>query len=119
MARGPERPWRALKPPLLDGHILAAIQRGNAWLVENELEAGKTLDTDGARELKQALYRAATRQGVSLDAKIVKDPVNGRLQVQFRVFTKAQARAYMVQKYGTDRTAWPYNPRFRAPREGP
>lgn len=116
MPRGPERPWRAQRGPHLDGHILAAIQRA-AELVEDELEPGKPLDAESALEVRRALYRAARRQGVALSAKVVRDPTTGRVQVRFRVYDKAAARAYMVTKYGADRSRWPYNPRYRQPRE--
>lgn len=112
MARGPERPWRAQRGPLLDGHVLASVQHGE--LVETGDQA---LTEETALEIKRALFRAARRQGLSVTATVETDPATGRFQVRFRSFTKAQARAYMIAKYGPDRTAWPYNPRFQQPRE--
>lgn len=109
MPRGPERPWRAQRGPLLDQHILAAAAHGE--LVENEAAPGQPLDADTATDFRRALYRAARRQGYALSAT-VEQTITG-YQVRFRVFDKAQARAYMIQKYGPDRTKWPYNPRTR------
>lgn len=112
MPRGPERPWRAQRGPHLDGHILAAAAHGE--LVENELQPGQALDAETAAELKRALYRAARRQGYALSATVEQTPTGH--QVRFKVFNKAEARAYMIAKYGPDRTKWPYNPRTRQQR---
>lgn len=112
MARGPERPWRAQKGPLLDAHILASIYRGE--LVET---GDQPLTEEAALEIKRALYRAARRQGYSVTADVETDPATGRLQVRFRAMTKAEARAFVIAKYGPDRSKWPYNPRFQQPRE--
>lgn len=113
MPRGPERPWRAQRGPHLDGHILAAAAHGE--LVENEIEPGQAMDAETATALKQALYRAARRQGYSLSATVEKSSTG--YQVRFKVFNKAEARAYMIAKYGADRSKWPYNPRARQVRE--
>lgn len=117
MAAGPQRPWRAQKEPLLDGHIQASISRGKdpvtlhfAELVEDELHPGQAMTAEHAAEFKQALYRAARRQGVALVTTIERRP-DGSHQVRFKAVDKSAARAYMIAKYGPDRTQWPYNPR--------
>ena len=124
MPRGPERPWRAQKGPLLDAHIQASIAQGQdpatlhyGELIEDEFAPGQALNAHLATEFKSALYRAARRQGVSLVATIEQLP-GGRHQIRFRAVDKAAARAYMIQRYGPDRSKWPYNPRNRTPKEG-
>lgn len=125
MPRGPERPWRVQKGPLLDGHIQASIARGQdpvtlhyGELIEDEFAPGTPLDAARAAEFKTALYRAAKRQGVSLVATVERRP-DGSHQIRFKAVDKAAARAYMIQRYGPDRTKWPYNPRTpNAPKEG-
>jgi hypothetical protein len=64
-----------------------------------------------AAEIKQALYRAAKRQGFSLTTKIEKS--GKEWDVRYTAIDKAVARRYVVERYGSDRAAWPYNPRKR------
>ncbi len=117
MARGPQRPWRAQREPLLDTHIDASIAGGQdpatlhyAELTEDEINGQAIRDAEVARELKAALYRAARRRNVSLAATVEKRG-DGTYQVRFKAIDKAAARAYMIRRYGPDRTKWPYNPR--------
>ena len=114
MARGPAPAWRARKPPFLDAEILASVSH-----CEMDTETGKygTLvyagceSGDRAKEIIRALHRAAQRQGYSVHCEVKK---SGRIHdVHFVAIDKATARRYVVSKYGTDRNAWPYNPRRR------
>lgn len=125
MPRGPERQWRRQREPLLDPHIAASIAGGQdpttlhyAELTEDEINGQAIRDAEVARELKAALYRAARRANVSLVARVEKR-ADGSYQVRFKAVDKAAGRAYMIQRYGPDRTKWPYNPRTpNAPKEG-
>ena len=121
MARGPQRPWRAQREPLLDTHIAASIAGGQdpatlhyAELTEDEINGQAIRDHQLAKELKNALYRAARRKNVSLSAT-VELRSDGTFQVRFKAIDKAAGRAYMIRKYGSDRTKWPYNPRTPNP----
>jgi hypothetical protein len=114
MPRGPAPGWRARKPPFLDEHILASV---NAAVMDEEtgryaelLYTGCTTQAR-AKEIQQALFRAAKRQGYSLTAKIEKS--GKEYNVRFTAVSKAHARRYVIEKYGSDRSAWPYNPRKR------
>lgn len=129
MARGPQRPWRLQQEPLLDAHIAASVAGGQdpatlhfSELTEDEINGQQIRDAEAARQLKNALYRAARRYNltastkVSLSAKVEKR-ADGTYQVRFRAIDKAAGRAYMIQRYGPDRTKWPYNPRTPNPKE--
>jgi hypothetical protein len=114
MPRGNPPAWRQRKPPFLDAEIQASMRHA-----EMDEETGKygTLiysgceSADRAKEIVRALHRAAMRQGVSVHCEVKK---SGRKHdVHFTVFDKQHARRYVVQKYGTDRNAWPYSPRRR------
>lgn len=125
MARGPERQWRRQQEPLLDSHIAASIAGGQdpvtlhyAEMTEDEINGQVIRQAEVARELKNALYRAARRRQVSLSASVERK-ADGTYQVRFKAVDKAAGRAYMIQKYGADRTKWPYNPRNRQAKEGP
>lgn len=114
MPRGPAPGWRARKPPLLDAHILASVNAAE-MNAENGFH-GELLYTgcktkERADEVKRALYRAAKRQGYSVTAKVEKH--GAEFQVRFTAINKEAARRFVVEKYGPDRTAWPYNPRKR------
>jgi hypothetical protein len=114
MPRGPARPWRALKQPVLDSHIAASINAKDMHPETGyygELVYTGCKSEQRASEIKQALFRAAKRQGVSITAKVEKS--GSEWQVRFTVINKAHARRFVVSKYGTDRNAWPYNPRRR------
>jgi hypothetical protein len=123
--RGPERQWRRQREPLLDTHIAASIAGGQdpatlhyAELTEDEINGQAIRDAEVARELKAALYRAARRRQVSLSATVERK-ADGTYQVRFKAIDKAAGRAYMISRYGPDRSKWPYNPRTpNAPKEG-
>ena len=66
-----------------------------------------------AEEIKRSLYRCAKHLGVSMHAEV--EQTAGGWQVRFKAIDKAAARAYILARYGTDRTRWPYNPRRQNP----
>jgi hypothetical protein len=51
-------------------------------------------------------------QRLSAQASIVRDDQD-RLRVEFTLFDKAAARRAHVQRHGTDRSKWPYDPKAR------
>ena len=73
-------------------------------------------DVTEAREHSQALYRSArflhkwriADIGVSVDRPRKR---NGKWILTFRAVDKTLARNHVMQKYGTDRSKWPYDPR--------
>jgi hypothetical protein len=57
----------------------------------------------------QGLFNAAKHQKVSMTARI--EHTGKEFRVRFHAINKSVGRAYIVNKYGTDRSAWPYDPR--------
>jgi hypothetical protein len=116
--RGPAPQWKRLKEPLLDEHVKASVNAVDG-IPDSETGWYGTLhiadieSRERAKELKQALFRAAKRQGVSMNAEI-KDAVDGTLYIEFRAISKAHARAFIIKKYGPDRSKWPYDPRRKS-----
>jgi len=72
-------------------------------------------DKDRALEIKRALYRSANylhrnkKMNLSMHAEVV-PLADGAFSVEFKAINKSHARAYVLQKYGTDRSKFPYNP---------
>lgn len=114
MPRGGAPPWRQLKEPVLDHLIHASVQGANGIHDDNghykELHYVGCETRERAVEIKKALYRAAKRLGFSLSGcKILK--TGDTFTVVFKAGDKAHAKKYMLEKYGTDRSKWPYDPR--------
>lgn|SRR5487761_1147881 len=120
MPRGPAPPWRQRKEPVLDAYILASISEAGgkhhprtghyATLIIEGLES-----REQAREYIRALHRAGvhlTKYGIAsvgISAKIIK---RGKTyDIQFAAIDKMLARAHIIEKYGPDRSKWPYDPR--------
>jgi hypothetical protein len=128
MPKGPPRPWRALKEPRTHAHVQASVNGGATegghyqTLVYPKLETRET-----AEEVKRSLYRCAKQLGYSMHARVAACPCPiqgctagcqpGGHHVVYKAISKAAARAYVVQRYGTDRRKWPYNPYQRVPKE--
>lgn len=76
-------------------------------------------DITEAREYSRALYRAGRYLskwriadiGVSADRP--KKRPDGKYGVTFRAVDKTLARYHVMQKYGRDRSQWPYDPHRR------
>jgi hypothetical protein len=110
---------------VVDDWIMAAVTQAGG-LGQHHPETGhyqtliiKGLDSrEEADEWRKALFRCAHwmhRNGVaplSVTIKIV--PLKGgTYQIRFSVYDKTMARKYILEKHGTDRTKWPYDPRRR------
>jgi hypothetical protein len=73
-------------------------------------------DVTEAREHSRALYRCARYLskyriadiGVAVDRP--RKRADGKWIITFRAVDKTLARAHVMQKYGTDRSKWPYDP---------
>lgn len=123
MARGPGPGWRARKPPVLDDWLMASVDRAGG-LGRHHPESGHygelviiCADVTEAREHSQALYRSARHLhrwriadiGVSVD-RPRKRRTDGKWLLTFRAVDKTLARNHVMQKYGSDRSKWPYDP---------
>lgn len=124
MPRGPAPAWRARKPPVTDQHVLASIaQAGGIGRHHPETGHYATLiirglaSRDEADEWRRSLYRCAhylSRTGqadVGMSATVRRDGT--RWLIEFRAVDKTLARRHVLQKYGSDRSKWPYDPRRR------
>jgi hypothetical protein len=63
-----------------------------------------------ALEVRRMLYRSAGHFKVSLHAPVVQAP-DGTYQITFTVYTKSAGRKSVLERYGPDRSAWPFDPR--------
>jgi hypothetical protein len=115
MARGPAPQWKQRKEPILDHYIMAAV---NARPMDETGAYGTLIVNDltdaEEKEAFSALRRAALHLKYSVSCVKEDDPEHpGKCQVKFTVRDKAMSRAWIVSNFGTDRSAWKYNPRQR------
>jgi len=112
--RGPAPQWKRRKEPILDDYLKASVDQVNGAHDERGwyglLVYAGCENYERAKEIKRALYRSGLHTGYSVWAEIVKAG-DGTWQVHFRAISKKHARAYVVNKHGTDRSQWPYDPR--------
>jgi hypothetical protein len=104
----------------MDHLVVAALGQGfGKVLVYNGIET-----EERGHDIRRGVYRCSKHRGVSADAgpsRLVtgdemglrKTP-DGTFTLKFRVWDKAQARASHIERNGTDRQQWSYNPRRRA-----
>ncbi len=116
MPKGPP-PLQTRRDCRFDHLVAAAIAKGyGVVLVYSGIE---TLER--AHEIRRGIYRCAKHREVSADAglsgKLAEDDAMGvravgnEYALHFRVFGKGSARKRHIERYGTDRSAWPYDPR--------
>ena len=106
MPKGPPPQWRARNKDW-DHLIAASIDAAGAELTYAGVET-----EDRAQEIKRGLFRSAKAAGRSVSVKIAA-AADGTWQLAYKTHSKAEARAYMLAKYGPNPNAWPYNPRRR------
>lgn len=124
MPRGPGPRWRARKPPVLDDWLMTSVERAGGP-GRHHPQTGHyaelviaCADVTEAREYTRALYRSARHLhrwriadiGVSVDRIKKRD---GKWIVTFRAVDKTLAKNHVMQKYGKDRSRWPYDPNRR------
>lgn len=101
-----------------DHLVQAALDAGHGTvLVYRGIE-----DIDRAQHIRRGVYRCAGHRKITADAGTValasddesmglRRESDGTYTLRFRVWTKTQARKAHLQRHGTDRSAWPYDPR--------
>lgn len=122
MPRGPAPQWRRRKDPVLDDYVMASVtQAGGVGRHHpqtghyRELVIDDLKNREEAGEWKRALFRAAhylARNGiaaVSMSATI--ERAGSGYLIRFRAVDKVLARKHVLDRYGTDRSKWPYDPR--------
>jgi hypothetical protein len=114
----PNRAPPQRKQPVLDDWVKHSVSQARAvhdddghyaWLVIGDLH-----DRAEAREYVRGLHRAARRLhsrqilAVGCRAEIIQDRKNGGYKVRFAAVDKEIARRKVIEKYGPDKTKWPY-----------
>jgi hypothetical protein len=122
MPRGPAPSWRQRKQPVLDEWVLHSITRANGKPAADghyaEMRIAKIGSRDEAREYIRSLHRSGryltrwSQYNIGVRAEIIKD--GSQYLVRFWAVDKLAARKYILEKYGPDRSKWPYDPRRRA-----
>lgn len=134
MPRGPAPTWRARKPVTVSGVHHATAAEVDAYVIASvEQAAGRHHPQTGhyatlwirglatkeeCAAWKQALFRCAhylARNGIADVSMSTDRPVrDGRgYKFSFRAVDKTLARQHVMEKYGPDRSKWPYDPRRR------
>lgn len=113
MPRASAPQWRQRKEPITDEHLQKSID-GKAddqdrviWHGMEILYAGCET-RERANEIRQALFRSAYHLKVSVSAEVEKQP-DGTYAVRFQAHSKAAAKKYMLERYGSKEN-FPYNP---------
>jgi hypothetical protein len=123
MARAPAPLWKRRKEPIVDDYIHASINATNGVFDPETGHYGKLVYTgietpERAREISSALHRCAyylySHKGpkVGISAKI-RSEKDGTFSVEFVAINKQHTYKYMIERYGEDRSRWPYNPRSK------
>lgn len=110
-------PLRNQRDCRFDHLVAAALERGHGvTLVYNGIDT-----EERAHEIRRGLYRCAKHRGISMDggpSRLVAGDdemgvraVGGKYELRFRTFNKSAGRKRLLERHGTDRSAWPYDPR--------
>lgn len=112
MPRGPAPAWTKAAPHTEEArpYVHAAYLQG----LETEVHWTGIATKERAMMLRRGLFNASRlhRPQVSVSAAIEKD--GSGWKIRFTLHDKRVAKAYIVNKHGSDRSQWPYNPRGRA-----
>jgi hypothetical protein len=121
MPRAPAPNWKLRTQPVLDDYVWASINAVNGVYDSETGHYGKLVYSgceteERALEINRALNRSASYMHTHKQADVgmnsrVKRASDGTWEVEFAAVSKAHARAYVIQKYGSDRSKWPYDPR--------
>lgn len=115
MARGGPPGWTR-RDCSFDHLVVAAMQSGYG----TEMVYKGIASWERADELRRGIYRCASHRGISAEAgpsRLTDPPAMGisktgrTYTLRYRVWTKRAARRSHLDRYGADRTAWPYDPR--------
>jgi hypothetical protein len=117
MPKGPPPQWKR-RDCRFDHLVAAAVKAGYGRMLKYQgIES-----MDRAHEVRRGIYRCARHRRISADAGTAGTLVTGpaamgvrrtgeTYELWYRVFPKASARRRHLERYGSDRQKWPYNPR--------
>lgn len=116
MARGAAPLWKTKASHTIEmmPYVSASINQGgmdDATGRYTELVVTGVKTRDRAEVILRGLFNAARHHEVSMTARI--ETIPGGYQVRFTAINKKHARAYILAKWGPDRSQWPYDPRRR------
>jgi hypothetical protein len=123
MPRAAKPEWKRRKQPILDHLWVASINQAGGQHDDNgcyqELFYTGIESRQRAAEIKRALYRARkyVAGGISGYAYVEKD--GDGYKVRFCAINKTHSYKYMLEKYGSDRTKYPYSPWSKDPNYDP
>lgn len=103
-----------------DHLVVAAIAKGMGV----ELRYQGIGSYERADDIRKGIYRCAKHRGLTADAGFSREAQgdemgmwkmpDGEWEVRYRLWDKKSARKRHIERYGTDRSKWPYDPRRRA-----
>jgi hypothetical protein len=123
VGKGPPPQWNR-RDCSFDHLVVAAMAKGyGKVLVYNGIESFERADA-----IRRGVYRCGKHRGLTVDAGPGGRLVSGddamgirksgsEYELRYRLFTKSQGRKRHIEKYGADRSKWPYDPRRRATQE--
>ncbi len=119
MGKGPPPNW-SRRDCTFDHLVAAAIQQGPGKI----LKYTGVETADRAHEIRRGIYRCAGHRGLSAAAgpsgRIVEGDEPGvhkhgsLYEVWYMIVDKRAARKRHLERYGPDRSQWPYDPKRRA-----
>ena len=123
MGKGPPPAWNR-RDCRFDHLVAAAISKGYGVI----LKYTGIEDLDRAHDIRRGIYRCAKHRGLTADAgpsgQLVDDAeqmgvrkIRGKYELWYRIWDKRTGRKRHLERHGTDRSAWPYDPRRRATAE--
>lgn len=122
MAKGPPPQW-SRRDCRFDHLVVAAMNKGYGTV----LKYTGIDDYDRAHDIRRGIYRCAKHRGITAEAgpsgrTVTGDEMgihknHGAYEVWYRVWDKKTARKRHLERYGADRSKWPYDPRRRATAE--
>jgi hypothetical protein len=114
--KGPPPAW-SRRDCSFDHLVQAAMAKGNG----TELVYGGIETPERAHEIRRGIYRCAKHRGMTADAgpsgRLAEDGQMGVYKtgstyaLHYRVWDKRSGRKAHLARRGTDRSAWPYDPR--------
>lgn len=113
--------WKRRLEPVLDHLIHASVQQTAGKTDEHgrygEIHYKGCTTRERATEIRRAAFRSKRHTGYSVSASIKKD-TDGTYRVVIQAVDPSMARKYMIDRYGPDRSKWPYSPLSRDPNYG-
>jgi hypothetical protein len=117
LSKGPPPPWNR-RDCTFDHVVAAGIAKGSGRVM---IYSGiETLER--AHNIRRGIYRCAKHRGLTADAGpsgrlVTEDDDMGvrksgaGYELRYRIWPKGKGRKRLLEKYGSDRSKWPYDPR--------